>query len=219
MANGTISFSKDTDLADKVATDGDAGSTDISGIAIDVYPITSSGTRDTAQQVAWRGWDGYPSILVGVSNGLIAYAYYGMVIKSQDGSNFSLTSLDFFDWGQWYGDSFSIQGFNNGVNTGSAVTFNGNKNANYIHLAQSGVLTSSKFQNVDEVRIFKTDGTDSWTALNNIQIADPVTPAPTVSSIAITSATGIQNSTLNAGDVVSVTVTMSAATTVTGHHY
>jgi hypothetical protein len=34
--------------------------------------------------------------------------------------------------------------------------------------------------------------------------------------VAITSATGIQNSTLNAGDVVSVTVTMSQATTVSG---
>ncbi|MFN4166490.1 MAG: hypothetical protein ACK4GK_18095, partial [Ferrovibrio sp.] len=42
------------------------------------------------------------------------------------------------------------------------------------------------------------------------------TTAPTVQSIAITSATGIQNGTLNAGDVVSVTVTMSEATTVTG---
>ena len=40
--------------------------------------------------------------------------------------------------------------------------------------------------------------------------------APTVSSIAITSASGIQNNRLNAGDVVSVTVTMSEATTVTG---
>jgi hypothetical protein len=42
------------------------------------------------------------------------------------------------------------------------------------------------------------------------------TTAPTVSSEAITSATGIQNSTLNAGDVVSVTVTMNEAMTVTG---
>jgi methionine-rich copper-binding protein CopC len=40
--------------------------------------------------------------------------------------------------------------------------------------------------------------------------------APTVSSIAISSATGVQNSTLNAGDVVSVTVTMNDATNVTG---
>ena len=39
---------------------------------------------------------------------------------------------------------------------------------------------------------------------------------PTVSSVAITSATGIQNNRLNVGDVVGVTVTMSEATTVTG---
>ena len=38
--------------------------------------------------------------------------------------------------------------------------------------------------------------------------------APTVSSVAITSASGIQNNTLNAGDVVTATVTMSEAVTV-----
>ena len=42
------------------------------------------------------------------------------------------------------------------------------------------------------------------------------TTAPTVSSEAISSATGIQNSTLNAGDVVHVTATFSEAVTVTG---
>ena len=42
------------------------------------------------------------------------------------------------------------------------------------------------------------------------------TTSPTVSSVAITSATGIAASTLNAGDVVCVTATMSEATTVTG---
>ncbi|MEI7514165.1 MAG: Ig-like domain-containing protein [Betaproteobacteria bacterium] len=42
------------------------------------------------------------------------------------------------------------------------------------------------------------------------------TTAPTVSAVAISSATGAVNSTLNAGDVVTVTVTMSEATTVTG---
>ncbi|BAV48106.1 Autotransporter-associated beta strand repeat protein [Mesorhizobium loti] len=42
------------------------------------------------------------------------------------------------------------------------------------------------------------------------------TLAPTVSSEAITSATGIQNSYLNAGDVVSVTVAVSESVTVTG---
>jgi len=42
------------------------------------------------------------------------------------------------------------------------------------------------------------------------------TTAPTISSEAITSATGIQNGTLNAGDVVSVTVNFSENVTVTG---
>ena len=42
------------------------------------------------------------------------------------------------------------------------------------------------------------------------------TTAPTVSSIAITSATGALNSTLNAGDVVVVTVTMSESVKITG---
>ncbi|WP_186467468.1 Ig-like domain-containing protein, partial [Bradyrhizobium stylosanthis] len=42
------------------------------------------------------------------------------------------------------------------------------------------------------------------------------TTAPTISSEAITNATGIQNSTLNAGDVVSVTVNFSENMTVTG---
>jgi surface antigen len=40
--------------------------------------------------------------------------------------------------------------------------------------------------------------------------------APTVRSVAISSASGISNGFLNAGDVVSITVTMSDATTVTG---
>jgi len=40
--------------------------------------------------------------------------------------------------------------------------------------------------------------------------------APTVRAIAITSATGVQDKAFNAGDVLSVTVTMSEATTVTG---
>jgi len=42
------------------------------------------------------------------------------------------------------------------------------------------------------------------------------TTAPTVSSVAITSATGIQNNLLNAGDVISVTATFNENVTVTG---
>ena len=66
-----------------------------------------------------------------------------------------------------------------------------------------------------------TDPAGNAATLTAALVADNVsfkvdTTAPTVSTEAITSATGIQNSTLNAGDVVSVTVTMSEAVTVTG---
>ncbi|TAN50154.1 MAG: cadherin repeat domain-containing protein [Methylococcaceae bacterium] len=44
----------------------------------------------------------------------------------------------------------------------------------------------------------------------------PDTTPPAVTSLAVTSATGLQNNALNAGDVVSVTVTLNEATNVTG---
>jgi hypothetical protein len=66
-----------------------------------------------------------------------------------------------------------------------------------------------------------TDAAGNDAVLTHTAVADNAnykvdTTDPTVSNVAITSATGIQGSTLNAGDVVSVTVTMSEPTTVTG---
>ena len=66
-----------------------------------------------------------------------------------------------------------------------------------------------------------TDTAGNTATLTHSSVADNAgymvdTTAPSVSSVAITSATGIQNSTLNAGDIVSVTVAMDQATTVTG---
>ncbi|WP_198031744.1 Ig-like domain-containing protein [Bradyrhizobium sp. Ec3.3] len=66
-----------------------------------------------------------------------------------------------------------------------------------------------------------TDTAGNAATLTAASVADNAsykvdTTAPTVSSEAITSATGIQNSTLNVGDVVSVTATFSETVTVTG---
>ena len=57
---------------------------------------------------------------------------------------------------------------------------------------------------------FDVTGPSSVTIAPNAYSSD----IPTVSTVAITAATGIQNNTLNAGDVVTATVTMSGATTV-----
>ena len=66
-----------------------------------------------------------------------------------------------------------------------------------------------------------TDGAGNAAVLTAAAVADNAsykvdTAAPTVSSEAITSATGVQNNTLNAGDVVSITVSFSESVTVTG---
>lgn len=75
----------------------------------------------------------------------------------------------------------------------------------------------SGWDHIDTVRFTSTGGVEI--VLDNLNFSDPtvidITP-PTISSVAITSATGAQNSTLNAGDVVTATVTMSEATNVTG---
>src|SRR5690606_38749790 len=66
-----------------------------------------------------------------------------------------------------------------------------------------------------------TDTAGNAAVITHAAVADNAgyvvdTTAPTVSSIALSGATGAQNDTLNAGDVLSVTVTMSEAATVTG---
>ena len=94
--------------------------------------------------------------------------------------------------------------FNINATTG-AVTF---KTApNYEAPADAGA------NNVYDITVTASDGILT-TAAQAVAITVTNVNAPTVSSVAISSATGITSSILNAGDVVSVTVTMSEATTV-----
>ncbi len=79
---------------------------------------------------------------------------------------------------------------------------------------QGATNTSTTNELVDLLNVSATSMSTSGLT-NQLAVIYDTTP-PTVSSEAITGATGIQNSTLNAGDVVSVTVTMSKTVTVTG---
>ena len=78
-------------------------------------------------------------------------------------------------------------------------------------------LADNTTYGIGDIQVRQTDvaGNMSSTASNASAITTD-TDGPSVDSIAITSATGIQDNTLNAGDVVSVTVTMDQATTITG---
>ncbi|MDT9547768.1 MAG: Ig-like domain-containing protein, partial [Chlorobium phaeovibrioides] len=63
--------------------------------------------------------------------------------------------------------------------------------------------------------VYTTDAAGNLSSVTTNSVLIDST-APSVSSVAISGATGKENNTLNAGDVVSVTVTMSESVTVTG---
>jgi hypothetical protein len=169
----TLSFSHGTGFWDNIAQDGEGGSVAISDINIQVMPINSSGAKLTADPLDFHGaeWFMPPIITYGDMNSL-----FGWSIKSDNGADFSLVSFDFHDWGEWSGDFFSVQAFHNGASLGS-VSFRGNTDNVMIHLTNTGVLTSL-FQRVDEVRIYRLGGAESWTGLNNIKVSSPSATLP-----------------------------------------
>jgi gliding motility-associated-like protein len=200
----TISFSNEVGFEDNIAQDGDGGSVVISDLNLQVMPINSSGVKLAAQPIQYHdntqsSWSGYPAIITYGDTD----AHFGWSIRSDNGTAFSLVSVDFHDWGGYEGDTFVAEAFLDATSKGR-VTFTGNLDGNYIALTNSGIL-SSIFANVDEVRIYKQGGANSWISLNNIQVSSAVlTGPPTVSSttqtnLASTSATLGGNVTSNGG--------------------
>lgn len=169
-----LSFSNATGFGDNIAQDGEGGSVAISDIDIQVMPISNSGAKLTADPLEYHDmadWNVPPMITYGGTN-----SFYGWTIKSGNGAEFSLVSFDFNDWGEWSGNLFTVQAFRNGSSLGS-VSFAGNMDNNMVHLANPGVL-SSIFQNVDEVRVYKQGGANSWVGINSIKVSSPVASLP-----------------------------------------
>ncbi|WP_441229190.1 T1SS-143 repeat domain-containing protein [Tardiphaga sp. 215_C5_N2_1] len=109
----------------------------------------------------------------------------------------------------------TVQLSSNTTALGSAVTLTGaNITAGFVDITTPTLTNGSSYN----LRAATTDvagnvGALSASGANDVTID---TTKPTVSGEAITSATGIQNGYLNAGDVVSITVNMSEVVTVTG---
>jgi hypothetical protein len=78
--------------------------------------------------------------------------------------------------------------------------------------------TATTIKTPDTAGVYKLYVIDSSINISSESIASVTVDAtaPTVGTIAISSAEGIQNNTLNAGDIVTVTVTLSEAVIVTG---
>ncbi|WP_316837546.1 MBG domain-containing protein [Pedobacter nutrimenti] len=174
----TLTFSNATGFGDHIAQDGDGGSVTITDLDLQTYPINSSAVLLAADPLQYHdssqpSWTGYPPIITyGDIN-----PNYGWTIKSTSGTNFSLESLNFMDWGdQTPGIVFKIEGFDGGVSKGS-FTFPGNTSVAFIPLSQTSGNPSFKlpafFKNIDEVRLSRADGAGAYIALNDIKVNTP----------------------------------------------
>ena len=174
----TITFTNNSGFSDNIAQDGEGGSVIISDMNIQAMPIDNSGAKLTGSPLQYHdgtepSWAGYPPI---ITYGDWDLPYYGWSIKSDNGAEYSLVSLDFMDWGEWYGDFFVAEAFRNGSSLGS-VSFRGNTDFPPVQLSNPGILTDI-FKNVDEVRLYRQGGIDAWTGLNNIKVSTAATALP-----------------------------------------
>ncbi|MXQ13544.1 DUF4347 domain-containing protein [Microvirga makkahensis] len=163
-------------IEDGIATDGENGSDDIDGKTIDIYVIDpTTGERLTSGGDLWyihpdtQYFEGFVSSITlrgpdGVDN--------GFAIKSRDGANFALTSFQLGDWGYWEPTSYTVEAFDDGVSMGGQEFI-----LDQAYFSEYFTLTLDPvFGNVDEVRIHRTDGKQSWLGINNLVI-DDATPA------------------------------------------
>lgn len=177
------------------ALDGQGGSSDVAGIALEVY-FADAGLSQINSALTFE--DPYS---VGAANSGLAVNYgnsagsHYVVIKSRTpGDNFWLQSLQLTDYG---GNNVRIEAFDNGVSRGS-VNVTVNADPWYFTFDQNGALTPSIFNNADEIRIRGQNSGIIWLTINDIRIAAPVAPNTSPTFVGATTTLNVsQNSSAN----------------------
>jgi VCBS repeat-containing protein len=167
----TITFT--TGPGSSSALDGLGGSTDVNGIALEVY-FANSGLSRINSTLTFE--DPYSA---GAANSGLAVNYassagsHYVIIKSRTtGDNFWLQSLQLTDYG---GNNVKIEAFDNGVSRGS-VNVTVNADPWYFTFDQNGALTPAIFSYADEIRISGQNAGIIWLTINDIRIAAPTVP-------------------------------------------
>lgn len=170
--SGTVTFTSSAGFSGSTVTDGQGGSADIADITLQI--ISGDG-------FSWTYETPYTQSAIAASYGNSASSSLITIKSSSQATNFSFSSFFVSDYG---GGLITVTGYDNGAPKGSVnldTTANGWENT----FTQANGLTSSIFQNVDEIRITPQIPGNMWIAINNIVIADAVVPnvAPTVTSL------------------------------------
>ncbi|MDD7885586.1 Calx-beta domain-containing protein [Flavivirga sp. 57AJ16] len=197
-----LQFTSDAGAAwnDGIAEDGEGGSSDISGITIEIYNVDES--FDNIGVLEWYS-DGDLGTLDGFS-GLTTFSappfndtWKGQIVKSSSGDEFQINGFEWYDWGNNNSQAMSVIGLRDGSQVAS-TTFTGNPDANSV-----SVSLNSDFDYVDEVRIITTSGL-TYPSINNIAIQDGIPPPLSPPAVTTNAAISIiaTGATLN-GDVTS----------------
>ncbi|WP_026600982.1 autotransporter-associated beta strand repeat-containing protein [Methylomonas sp. 11b] len=200
-SNPTLTFSTNSSdiTSDDIARDGEGGSIVISDLNLDIYTVDSG-----INQQADLRFVNYNSLDMLTYEDGVSTAFYGFVIKSADGSNFSLQALDVHNWGNYSGATVKAEAFDGGVSVGS-ITFSGNTASAFVHLNQGDEMGST-FLNVDEIRLHLNDDSLSWLGVNNIQVGSPVS-GPSITSATYDASTNVLTVTganMTTGDTIDV---------------
>ncbi|RAJ29254.1 MBG domain-containing protein [Pedobacter cryoconitis] len=181
-ANGTV--------IGAIASDGSGGAVNITDFDLQIFSgMKANGTLVPNQSVQYLNatWFNSSNGFFGItpnSPDMDITGYEALIIKSSSqANNFSLKSLQLYDWGS--NNPVIVEAYDGGVSKGIVdVTFIGSDART---VTQSDLLSAEVFQNIDEVRIYGRSNQAIWLGVNKIQIGSPVGPTditpPTVTSI------------------------------------
>ncbi|SFO72227.1 Autotransporter-associated beta strand repeat-containing protein [Ectopseudomonas composti] len=200
---GTLNFSGPDAVLGTTVTDGQANSTDIPGVVIEIYSANSGNTNSNSQ------WEYYSNLFGdGTPNaeGIVDASGDGtpiIIIRSQNGADFSFTGIKVVDYLGVH-PQITFEAFRDGVSLGS-VTLTTDTGDYISDFTQANGLTASIFQNVDEIRISDPSSGDGnlYVGIDNIGFAEVPRPA-------LVSATFSDNN-LKIGETSIVTFTFNIA--------
>lgn len=191
----TIIFSSSAGITGTSVTDGQGGSTDVSGLTLQFSAKDADGLTDLPMTYEPGIYPGINGIAGGYAASSIQSVF--TIKSSSQTTNFTMSSILLVDYGGAEGDQLRIEAFDDGVSAGFInVQVSGDPWYATVDLATLGGTT---FVDIDEVRITAVGGADMYIALNNITVSDISGSAPSVavSSLNRANANPTRNATVN----------------------
>ncbi|RVU35742.1 tandem-95 repeat protein [Rheinheimera riviphila] len=192
LFSGSVNFSGTVDgvVLGSTATDGEANSTDIPGVVIEIYAANLGTDTNTGEN--WEFWaDIFSNGLDEIDDGVIADGgdAASIVVRTQGGEDFSFEGIRVVNHLTAH-THIKFEGFRDGVSTGSETLVIDDSTNFYSDYSQLSGLTPAKFQNVDQVRITDSSSNPLFVVLDELVFADAVIPPPTITSATYNANTG-----------------------------